>query len=230
MIIKGIAPTFSALKTKSPDPASPSHQSQKVTAFSTQVSIATQVDPSSVVDTEPSRNGYEIKDGSSVVGIKSHLLGSFKIPDYLTEEMELRAKEESIREAINFQYSNEHQYKTVGQVYVDGKFYAEVDSGGGYGSIRTIPGLSQEDMSPQERMKEIASVLQSKGRVEVRHTDFGPGLGGWRGPAAPAQMLPAYTARSMHEIHQEIQNLFEIQKNEYLASQPMDTSTNNPKA
>lgn len=127
----------------------------------------------------------------------------YKMPEALVREMEVRAKEESLRREISSQYASEHRYQTVGQVLVDGKFFAEVDDAGGYGSAGTIPGLSEATLDPRARLEEIARAAQDFGKVEIRYTDFVPGTGGWGGPGAPESMLPAFTARDIREIFAE---------------------------
>lgn len=39
--------------------------------------------------------------------------------------------------------------------------------------------------------------------LEIRYSDFVPGLGGHGGSAAPESLLPAFTARNIHEIFAE---------------------------
>lgn len=128
----------------------------------------------------------------------------YKMPEALIKEMEVRAKEEAVRLEISSQYASEHQYQTVGQVLVDGKFFAEVNDAGGYGAIQnSISGLSEAPLNPRERVEEIARAVKDMGKVEIRYSDFVPGLGGWEGPGAPESMLPPFTARSIHEIFAE---------------------------
>jgi hypothetical protein len=128
----------------------------------------------------------------------------YKMPDALVKEMEVRTKEEAMRSKINDQYAYERRYQTAGQVLVDGKLFAEVDSGGGFGFLHNMmPGLSDRPLSPRERVEEIAQAVKGQGKVEIRYSDFVPGLGGWSGPSAPESILPPFTARSMHEIFAE---------------------------
>lgn len=131
-------------------------------------------------------------------------LVTYKMPEALVKEMEVRAKEEAVRADINAQYSREHRYQTAGQVLVDGKFYAEVDEAGGFGFIRNaLSGLSEAPLDPRARLEEIARAAQGMGKVEIRYADFLPGLGGGGGPAAPESMLPAFTARDIRDIFAE---------------------------
>lgn len=131
-------------------------------------------------------------------------LETCKMPQALVEEMAVRAKEESVRAGISAQYAQEHRYQTVGQVLVDGRFYAEVDDAGGYGFIGSAAsGLSEAPLDPRARLEEIARAAQGMGKVEVRYADFVPGLGGGGGPAAPDSMLPAFTARGLRDIFAE---------------------------
>lgn len=118
--------------------------------------------------------------------------------------MAIRDNEERLRQDINVRYAYEHQYKPVGQIYLNGKFFAEVNEAGGYELARNLPHLSDNSLKPQERLKEIASALKGKGNVEVKLSDFGPNRGGWSGPAAPESMLPPFTARSHDEILKEV--------------------------
>lgn len=125
----------------------------------------------------------------------------YQMPEALINEMAVRAKEEAARNEVNSQYAREHQYQTMGQVLVNGKLFAEVNDAGGYGFAKnSIPGLSQASLKPQERLEEIAQAAKGQGNVEIKYSDFVPGLGGLEGPGAPESMLPAFTARNIHEI------------------------------
>ena len=141
--------------------------------------------------------------GGSAVPVSSLAPTVYKMPEVLVREMEVRTKEEALRQEISSRYASEHRYQTVGQVLVDGKFFAEVDDAGGYGSAGTIPGLSEATLDPRARLEEIARAAKDFGKVEIRYTDFVPGTGGWGGPAAPESMLPAFTARDIREIFAE---------------------------
>lgn len=146
--------------------------------------------------------------------MKLDALKSFKMPEALAKELATRNEEEKLREDINFRYAYEHQYKTVGQVLINGKFFAEVDEAGGYGMLQQLGGLSESSLSPRERVEEIARAVQGRGKVEVRLTDFVSGMGGWSGPSAPESMLPPFTARSRQEIFQEMQVLMADMRSE----------------
>ncbi|HZG21979.1 MAG TPA: hypothetical protein VE092_18355 [Herbaspirillum sp.] len=125
----------------------------------------------------------------------------YQMPEALIKEMAVRAKEEAARNEVSSQYAREHQYQTVGQVLVNGKLFAEVNDAGGYGFAKnSIPGLSQASLKPQERLEEIAQAAKGQGNVEIKYSDFVPGLGGSEGPGAPESVLPAFTARNIHEI------------------------------
>ncbi len=131
-------------------------------------------------------------------------LVTYKMPEALVKEMEVRAREEAVRADISAQYSREHRYQTVGQVLVDGKFYAKVDDAGGFGFIsNALSGLSEAPLDPHARLKEIARAAQGMGKVEIRYADFVPGLGSGGGPGAPESMLPAFTARDIRDIFAE---------------------------
>jgi hypothetical protein len=126
------------------------------------------------------------------------------MPEALINEMKVRANEQATRNAANSQYAHEHQYQTVGQILVDGKLFAEVNDAGGYGSIQnSISGLSERPLNPEERLKEIAQAVKDKENVEIRYSNFVPGLGRKGGSAAPESMLLAFTARNIHEIFAE---------------------------
>ncbi len=131
------------------------------------------------------------------------LVPLYKMPDALVKEMAMREQEEKLREDINFRYAYEHQYQPVGQVLVNGKLFAEVNEGGGYGLAHSLQGLNQNDMNPKARVEEIARALKGKGQVEIRYSNLVPGFGGWSGPSAPESALPAFTARSRQDIMQE---------------------------
>lgn len=130
--------------------------------------------------------------------------GVYKMPEALTQELAVRAKEEAARQEISTRYAFEHRYRTVGQVLVDGKFFAEVNEAGGYGfEGGALSGLSEAPLDPRARVEEIARAAKGMGQVEVRYADFVPGLGGWGGPAAPESMLPSFTARDIRDIFAE---------------------------
>lgn len=130
--------------------------------------------------------------------------GVYQMPEALTKEMAVRANEEAARQEISTRYAYEHRYRTVGQVLLDGKFFAEVNEAGGYGfEGGALSGLSEAPLDPRARVEEIARAAKGMGQVEVRYADFVPGLGGWEGPAAPESMLPSFTARDIRDIFAE---------------------------
>lgn len=151
------------------------------------------------VGSESSGRCLEVGGSFSTAKMVGH-----KVPERLQREMETRAKEEAQREGISFQYASAHRYKTVAQVFVNGKFAAEINEAGGFGLQHGISGLSTASLSAQERVEDVARALKSRGHVEVRTSNFEPGLGGWMGPSAPESVLPAFTARSNAEIFEEI--------------------------
>ena len=157
---------------------------------------------------------YRLTGSSFKVGVSS----AFAMPEALAKEMAIRAEEEKLREEINARYAYEHQYKTAGQVLVNGEFFAEVNEAGGYGLVHNVSGLSESSLSPRERVEEIARALKGKGTVEIRYSNFVPGLGGWSGPAAPESMLPPFTARSQQEIFQEALDIMARMRSEALPS------------
>ncbi len=144
-------------------------------------------------------------DGAPTL-LSSMNLTTYKMPDALVKEMEVRANEEAVRAGISAQYAQANRYETVGQILVDGKLVADVDEAGGYGFIGGgISSLSEATLDPHARLEEIARALQDKdtGKVEVRYANFLPGLGGVAGPAAPESLLPAFTARDVRDIFRE---------------------------
>jgi len=147
-------------------------------------------------------NPYRLSGAATLLASKN--LDVYKMPDALVKEMAVRASEEATREAISAQYASDHRYQTVGQVFVNGEIYAEVDDAGGYGFQKyALSGLSKASLDPRARLEEIARAAQDMGTVEVRYTDFAPGIGGWGGPTAPESMLPAFTARDIRDIFAE---------------------------
>jgi hypothetical protein len=151
-------------------------------------------------DAAPSADGRRLEVGGKISTLS---LTGFQMPQALQQEMETRAKEEALREEITFKYAEQHRYKTVAQVFVNGKFAAEVNEAGGYGLQNSVSGLSKESLSPQQRTQEIARTLAGSGRVEIRTSNFEAGLGAWMGPGAPDELLPAFTARSYSEIFRD---------------------------
>lgn len=175
----------------------PAEGSTKVTISSASLQKAAE----SEGQTDEGAGPYRLTGPATLVSLLHPV--AYKMPESLVQEMEVRAKEEAARNEINSQYASQHRYQPIGQVLVDGKLYAEVDDAGGFGSVDTIPGLSGASLSPRERVEEIAGALKDKGNVEIRYSDFVPGLGGSGGPGAPESMLPHFTARNIHEIFAE---------------------------
>lgn len=102
------------------------------------------------------------------------------------EQSQLRA------EAIS-RYADSHPNPIVGQVLVDGKVFATVFSPGGVEMAHALPGLSDAQLSPEDRLAEIARLTKG----EVRRSDFLPTLGGRYStiPDDVAATLPKVTAR-----------------------------------
>lgn len=148
-------------------------------------------------DAAPSTDRLLLEVGGT---INMRPLTGFKMLQALQQEMETRTKEEALREEINSKYADEHLYKTVAQVFVDGKLVAEVNEAGGYVLQNNLSGLNKQVLDPQGRTQDIARVLTGSGRVEIRTSNFEAGMGARMGPGAPDGLLPAFTARSYSEI------------------------------
>jgi len=145
---------------------------------------------------------YRLSGGATLLASQDIVV--YKMPDALVKEMAVRASEEATRQEISAQYASDNRYQTVGQVFVNGEVYAEVDDAGGYGFQKNaLSGLSEAPLDPRARLEEIARAAQGMGTVEVRTTNFAPGIGGWGGPGAPESMLPAFTARDLRDIFAE---------------------------
>lgn len=206
MMITAIqASTFAAAKLKSFAPQTAAKLDTRPVEDSTKVTIsseALQTAADSEGQSDEVASPYRLTGIATLVSSLNPFV--YKMPEALIKEMEVRAKEETVRNEISFEYAYEHRYQTIGQVLVDGKFFAEVNDAGGYGAIQnTIPGLSEAPLNPRERVEEIARAVKDKGNVEIRYSDFVPGLGGWGGPGAPESMLPPFTARDIREIFAE---------------------------
>lgn len=119
-----------------------------------------------------------------------------KMTEAQSQEIALREQQERARERINFSYAQSHQYHAVGQVVLNGDLIATVTDGGTVESPRPLPGLSEQDLSPADRLAEIARAVNGT----IIHSNFLPTMGGWTGPSAPESMLPPITARSLSEI------------------------------
>ena len=100
------------------------------------------------------------------------------------------------REAVD-RYAKAHPNPVVGQVLVNGEVFATVFSPGGYATAHAMPGLSEADLSPADRLAEIARAVKG----EIIYSDFLPGWSGgdWSGfstiPDDVAATLPKVTAR-----------------------------------
>lgn len=121
------------------------------------------------------------------------------------------------REAVN-SYAKAHPNPVVGQVLVNGKVFATVFSPGGIALAHALPGMSDAQLSPEERLAEIARLTKG----EIRHSDFLPdGSGGnWSGfstiPDEVMATMPKVTARPLgglpemtSALEQEMQQTFE---------------------
>lgn len=206
MMISGTqATTLAASKLSSTAPQVAADPDARQAGASTKVTISAEaLQKASVGEAQKDELASPYRLTGPATLLSSLDLAVYQMPENLIKEMEVRSKEEAARNALNSQYAREHAYQTVGQVLVNGQLVAEVNDAGGYGSIKNaIPGLSEAPLNPQQRLEEIAQALKGQGKVEIRTSDFLPGLGGGGGPGAPESMLPAFTARSIHEIFAE---------------------------
>lgn len=88
------------------------------------------------------------------------------------------------REAVD-SYAKAHPNPVVGQVLVDGKLFATVFSPGGVALAHALPGMSDAQLSPEDRLAEIARLTKG----EIRRSDFLPDWGGGIGAVlAPYRM------------------------------------------
>lgn len=141
---------------------------------------------------------YSIED---MVKSKGRPLIAVKMTEAQINEVKLREQQEKARENVNFNYAKAHQYQPIGQVIVNGKLVATVSDAGSFESPQVIPNLSDQSLSPADRLAEIARAVKG----EIIYSNFLPTMGGWMGPSAPESALPPITARSMSEIlEQEI--------------------------
>ena len=105
------------------------------------------------------------------------------------------------REAVD-SYAKTHPNPVVGQVLVNGEVFATVFSPGGYATAHAMPGLSEADLSPADRLAEIARAVKG----EIIYSDFLPGWSGgdWSGfstiPDEVAATLPKVTARPLGQV------------------------------
>ncbi|HEY0842769.1 hypothetical protein [Methylotenera sp.] len=141
---------------------------------------------------------YSIEE---MVNSKGRPLIAVKMTEAQVNEVKLREQQEKARENVNFNYAQAHQYQPIGQVIVNGKLIATVSDAGTVESPQVIPNLSEQSLSPADRLTEIARAVKG----EIIYSNFLPTMGGWMGPSAPESALPPITARSMSEIlEQEI--------------------------
>ncbi len=141
---------------------------------------------------------YSIEE---MVNSKGRPLIAVKMTEAQVNEVKLREQQEKARENVNFNYAKAHQYQPIGQVIVNGKLIATVSDAGTVESPQVIPNLSDQSLSPADRLTEIARAVKG----EIIYSNFLPTMGGWMGPSAPESALPPITARSLSEIlEQEI--------------------------
>lgn len=139
---------------------------------------------------------YSIED---MVKSKGRPLIAVKMTEAQVNEVKLREQQEKARENVNFNYAKAHQYQPIGQVIVNGKLVATVSDAGSVESPHAIPNLSEQSLSPADRLAEIARAVKGK----IIYSNFLPTAGGWMGPSAPESALPPITARSMNEIFEQ---------------------------
>lgn len=96
-------------------------------------------------------------------------------------------------------YAKKNPNPVAGQVLVDGKLFATVFSPGGYAMAHAMAGLSEADLSPADRLAEIARAVKG----EIIYSDFLPAWGGgnWNGfstiPDEVMATMPKVTARPL---------------------------------
>jgi hypothetical protein len=138
-----------------------------------------------------------------------------------------KAWEEQTRlhqEAVK-RYADAHPSPIIGQVLVGGKVFATVFSPGGVEMAHALPGLSDAQLSPEDRLAEIARAVQG----DIRHSDFLPTLGGRYSsiPDEVAATFPKVTARPLGgppemtpALEQEMQQAFERARMRRAAEEP----------
>jgi hypothetical protein len=161
-----------------------------------------------VRNSDIAENRYSLIGGQFAKGIQGK---GFQTPEILEREMARRAEQEKARADIDFRFAFEHQYKTIGQVLLDGKLFAEVDEAGGFTVSQGFSGLSENLPRPLDRLEEIARTLNGSGRVEIKYSNFLPGSGSWSGPKAPESMHEPFTARSRADIDSELFKLWGVE-------------------
>ena len=131
------------------------------------------------------------------------------VPYKMTEDQikEGKAWEEQTRlrrEAVD-NYAKAHPNPVVGQVLVNGKVFATVFSPGGVALAHALPGMSDAQLSPEDRLAEIARLTKG----EIRHSDFLPDWSGgdWSGfstiPDEVMATMPKVTARGLNQMRPE---------------------------
>lgn len=121
-------------------------------------------------------------------------------------ETKLREQQEAARDIVNFNYAKTHKHQPVGQVVAKGELVATVTSGNFVEYVHEAVDLSSPDLSPADKLAEISRAVNGK----IINANFLPTSGAWSGEAPPKSMLPALTARSVHQIFdQEIKPAME---------------------
>lgn len=156
-------------------------------------------DEPSVHSTSPYRVEGPVYSVEDIMKSKGGPLVAVKMTEAQANEVKLREQQEVAREIVNFNYAKAHQYHPVGQVLVNGELVATVSDAGSVQSPHALPGLSSEDLSPADRLAEIARAVNG----EIIYSNFLPTMEGWEGAGAPESMLPPLTARNLIEIFQQ---------------------------
>lgn len=135
---------------------------------------------------------YHLED---LVKSKGRPFFSVKMTEDQISESKLHDEQLQARTSINASYAEAHQYKPIGQVLVNGKLFATVYDSGAYGTAHQMGNLSDQGLSPTERLEEIAHAVKGK----IIYSDLLPDSGG-SGAGAPESMLPPVTARNLMDI------------------------------
>ena len=129
----------------------------------------------------------------------------YKMTDAQIRELNAHEEQTRLRREAVDSYAKAHPNPVVGQVLVDGKVFATVFSPGGYATAHAMPGLSEADLSPADRLAEIARAVKG----EIIYSDFLPDWSGgdWSGfstiPDDVMATMPKVTARGLNQMRPE---------------------------
>ncbi len=98
---------------------------------------------------------YSIEE---MVNSKGRPLIAVKMTEAQVNEVKLREQQEKARENVNFNYAKAHQYQPIGQVIVNGKLIATVSDAGTVESPQVIPNLSEQPLSPADRLPKLLAL------------------------------------------------------------------------